>query len=452
MALTSQPSRRVLVLQPTNAEVSTIQSYTPRYEWPVDNELMLPVATTMGMRHTEASFTIHRVDVSVILGGTSQYRLEIISYDTAGLNPITHVDQLVIITGNRERISVAVADAAVDENRSLELFITETSALIPVDGMTVTLIAEDFAEIDPIREGHLILDEDAITMAVRPALQFVGLEVTDDAFNNRTVVSLPFNSSTKTSAYTITQDDNLVKGDASAGTFNLTLPSPASFGNGELLLKKTDTTLNAIGILGTIDGVVNTTLNTVGETLRLASNSSTWTKVSRYTETPWTTPVTWVAGVTATTTAPTLGTATVIENKLSWRRTGQNIQARYFFRKTLSGTATNGTGDYIFPLPSGIAFNTALVPIESTTLGTGSYLRNSDVGRANISVHTLYLGAGWCAPYSSTSFTAGVLYSGGAGNGFAITLGAASNVGELATFDHVVWSFYIDAPVLGWNE
>jgi hypothetical protein len=192
MALTRQVERRVLILTPTNAEVSTNQVYAARYEWRVDGELTLPTTTIIdSLKHVDAAFSIYRVDVSVNEGGTSEYRVIIKSYDTAGLNPVTHVDNLVTITGDRNRVSIPVLNAAVDQNTSLELTIFENSVGMPAKDMTVTLIAEDFADLQPEREGHRILDESNVVFAQRPDLKFdTPFTVTDDAINNRTVVSM----------------------------------------------------------------------------------------------------------------------------------------------------------------------------------------------------------------------------------------------------------------------
>lgn len=190
MSLTHQVERRVLILQPTNAEVSTNQIYAAKYEWVANGELSVPTATVFdSLKHTDAAFTIYRVDVSVETGGTSQYRIIVKSYDTAGLNTVTHVDDYVSLTGDRNRVSVNVADGAVDENRSLEFTLTESTIGTPAYDMTVTLIAEDFADLQPEREGHRILDEDDTVMAYRPDLQFNNLLVEDDGGNNRTVVT-----------------------------------------------------------------------------------------------------------------------------------------------------------------------------------------------------------------------------------------------------------------------
>lgn len=190
MSLTRQVSRKVLILQPSNAEVSTAQVYAARYEWRVDGELTIPVSSVIdSLKHVDAKFSIYRVDVSVNKGGTSQYQVLIKSYDTAGANPVVHVDEYITLTGDRNRISIAVNNAAVAENRSLELSLLESTPGIPAQDMTVTLIAEDFAELSPERLGHRILDEAEVVQAQRPDLRFSNLVVEDDALANATNIT-----------------------------------------------------------------------------------------------------------------------------------------------------------------------------------------------------------------------------------------------------------------------
>lgn len=196
MAITNQVSRKVLVLQNTDAEVSTNQVYAAHYEWRVDGELTLPVPTVIdSLKHGDAAFSIYRVDVSVNVGGTSTYQILIKSYDTAGLNPITHVSEYITIAGNKNRAAISVLNAAVPQNRSLECTVYESTALIPASDMTVTLVAEDFANMDPARDGHRILNEAAVVQAQRPDIQFTDsgvaqVSVSDDSINNRTVINV----------------------------------------------------------------------------------------------------------------------------------------------------------------------------------------------------------------------------------------------------------------------
>lgn len=192
MSITRQVSRRALILQPSDAEVSTNQVYAARYEWRVDGELSIPSPTVIdSLKHTDAAFSIYRVDVSVNIGGTSQYQVLIKSYDTAGLNPVTHVDEYITLTGNKNRISVAVLNAAVDQNRSLELTILEFSPAVAASDMTVTLIAEDFASQSPERQGHRIINSADTVMAQRADLKFRDMDAFDDGGGNKTVIRYP---------------------------------------------------------------------------------------------------------------------------------------------------------------------------------------------------------------------------------------------------------------------
>lgn len=210
MSITRQVSRRALILQPSDAEVSTNQVYAARYEWRVDGELSIPSPTVIdSLKHTDASFSIYRVDVSVNIGGTSQYQILIKSYDTAGLNPVIHVDEYITLTGNKNRISVAVLNAAVDQNRSLELTLLENSAAVAASDMTVTLIAEDFADMTPARDGHRVLNAAAVVQAQRPDLQFKGANVIDDSINNRTIVDMGFIGQYLESDLTLAQHQTL---------------------------------------------------------------------------------------------------------------------------------------------------------------------------------------------------------------------------------------------------
>ena len=200
MAITRQTSRRTLILTPSNAEVSTNQVYAARYEWRVDGELVFPVSTVIdSLKHTDAAFSIYRVDVSVNVGGTSQYLVVIKSYDTAGLNPVTHVSDYVTLTGNRNRVSIPVINAAVPENSSLELSLIDNTTGMPAQDMTVTLIAEDFADLVPERLGHRVLNASNVVQAQRPDLKFdvsgagLSLSVTDNSVANRTEIKYQMN-------------------------------------------------------------------------------------------------------------------------------------------------------------------------------------------------------------------------------------------------------------------
>ncbi len=60
----------------------------------------------------------------------------------------------------------------------------------------------------------------------------------------------------------------------------------------------------------------------------------------------------------ATTTAPTLGTTTI--NKAQWRWVGGDMEIAYDLRQT--GSGSGGSGDYLFPIPSGYSMDTNRMP------------------------------------------------------------------------------------------
>ncbi len=248
MSLTKQTERRVLILQPTNAEVSTNQVYAARYEWPINGELTFPAPTIIdSLRHTDAAFSIYRIDVSVEQGGTSQYQITIKSYDTAGLNPVTHVDDYITITGDKNRISIPVLNAAVPQNSSLELTVFESSVGTPASDMTVTLIAEDFASIRPERLGHRIVNSADTVMAQEPDLKFIGATLSDDP-TVKTVVRNDVDYSkvrTVTSSSSATLADSTFILDCTSGAVTLTLPSAASAIDKEYSIKKSDSSVNS---------------------------------------------------------------------------------------------------------------------------------------------------------------------------------------------------------------
>lgn len=91
---------------------------------------------------------------------------------------------------------------------------------------------------------------------------------------------------TKTTTYTATADETVILASSSGGPWTLTLPAAASFTNKDLLIKKTDSSLNAITIDGngseTIDGATTTTLNTQYESVRIVCDGSNWFIMARH--------------------------------------------------------------------------------------------------------------------------------------------------------------------------
>lgn len=193
MALTRQISRRALVLQPTNAEVSTSQVQAPFYEFVVDGELTIPVEAQFdSARHLEAAQNMHLAVASVKVAGTSQYRIRVVSVDANGINAVTHIDQTVLFTADNGLITLPFITSLVPQNRSLLLYLTEALVGTPSSDLSVTLIAEPFSQLTQVRNGHLIQDSDGNTLPQQDSLQFAGPNValSDEPANQRTVVTV----------------------------------------------------------------------------------------------------------------------------------------------------------------------------------------------------------------------------------------------------------------------
>lgn len=87
---------------------------------------------------------------------------------------------------------------------------------------------------------------------------------------------------TKTAAYTATNDDDMILVDCTSGAVTIALPAAStavtSAGNQNklLVIKKIDSSANAVTISGTIDGATNYHLVRQNEIVELASNGSAW--------------------------------------------------------------------------------------------------------------------------------------------------------------------------------
>lgn len=200
MALTTRISRRSHVLQSTNAEVSTSQTQAPYYTFVVDGELTIPIeAQYDSARHIEAEQNMHLAMASVKVAGTSQYRIKLISYDTAGLNPVIHINQVVTFTADNGMITLPFLSSLITQNRTLNLFLTEEVVGTPSFDFSVTLVAEDFATLTPIRNGHIIQNPADALLAQQDKLKFnvsgagLSLSITDDPGNDRTIVQYTSN-------------------------------------------------------------------------------------------------------------------------------------------------------------------------------------------------------------------------------------------------------------------
>ncbi len=186
------------------------------------------------------------------------------------------------------------------------------------------------------------------------------------ATNNLTVVS-------KTANYTVTTSDDVILVNANSGGASFTLTLFAASGNSgkKIQVIRTDNDLaKTVTIDGnaseTINGATTILLHTQYESYTIVCDGSNWHILDHKTNTPWTS---YTMTIGATTSAPTKGTTTT--DQALWRRNGSAIDVRYTLDQSGAGSA--GTGDYLFPVPTGLTIDTSLIPASTSDNHLGCY-------------------------------------------------------------------------------
>ena len=192
MALTKQISRRSLILTPTNAEVSTAQTISPYYDFIIDGVLTIPATDTYdAARYIDAAQDFFSAKISVGVGGTSQYRIKVTSYDSAGANPVEHINALSAFTTANAITSLSFSQASVAAERTIVMSVAEEIVGTSCEDLSLTIVSGTFGDLEFINPGHIVEDDSAV-FTQREKLQFIGDEVavTDDAGNNRSVITI----------------------------------------------------------------------------------------------------------------------------------------------------------------------------------------------------------------------------------------------------------------------
>lgn len=191
MALTKQISSRSLILSPTTAEVSTAQTIAPYYDFRIDGVLEIPVSETFdASRHVDAAQTLVAARLTVQTGGTSQYRVVVKSYDSAGVFQVDHINTVVSPTTANAIISVPFIDADVPINSTLVLHLSEETVGTRAEDLSLTLISGTFADLDQVTNGHVIQNSAGTEVTQRTNLQLEGAGFADEAGNDRTAVMI----------------------------------------------------------------------------------------------------------------------------------------------------------------------------------------------------------------------------------------------------------------------
>jgi len=193
MAITRQVGRRVVVLQNTEAEVSTSQTIAPQYTWTVNGELTIPTETALDALHQiDATAQLQEVRVSARTLGDSQYRIKVINRNLIGSNVRVLVDQTLTFSTDRAVYSLVISDATLEQQSTLEVTIEEVvQGISPAKDLTVSAIVENFGAANPVRNGHIIQRDDNTSLPQQDILKFAGaFATTDNAIDGKTEVTL----------------------------------------------------------------------------------------------------------------------------------------------------------------------------------------------------------------------------------------------------------------------
>lgn len=219
-----------------------------------------------------------------------------------------------------------------------------------------------------------------VTSVTMPSEWAVANQTTTPTFSRP-----PVNGTAKTTSYTLLSTDSTVYVNCSSAC-TITMPSPSSnaghvytlvdISSGTALVTISPSASEKFGYpqLSAIH------MSTQGEAWTLASDSTNWATITHKTDTA---PASYTMTVGATTTAPTMGTAGAITN--SWERHNQNMLIRFRYSQT-SASGNDGSGSYLYPIPSGYTINTSLVTCSASvsssfftsSIGSGGNYANSD--------------------------------------------------------------------------
>jgi hypothetical protein len=156
----------------------------------------------------------------------------------------------------------------------------------------------------------------------------------------------------------------------------------------------------------------------------------------------------------ASTTAPTYGTATITINQRLWKREGQNMRVRWYFEKTASGTATAGSGVYLFPINASYQIDTSLFTADTGTSNSANVAspRSNMVGIGAGTASTTQYFSGFTSVYNSQNVTLNFVQDVNSGSGSveSTTVGGGANAITTAAAMNYVLEAVV--PIVGWSS
>jgi hypothetical protein len=230
---------------------------------------------------------------------------------------------------------------------------------------------------------------------------------------------------------TLTSINDFLLCQASAGVFTVTLPSAVGIAGKILILKKTDSTFNAVTVatqsLQTIDTIYSTTtLNSQNETLTLISDGSNWNIISRRVPSIWTS----ISG-----TVPTaLPSWTAQNTVLTYSRMGSGLSM------TMNISVTGScSGPLVVSLPFGLNVATSSLVVGSGIVGSGLIINSGSYIPLRVLLQSN-------SPGAVQLYTE---FSNGSGSPVTITNLTATN-SAVAVSNGTSLNLKFEVPIQGW--
>lgn len=289
----------------------------------------------------------------------------------------------------------------------------------------LTISGSSFLTINATTAVDAVLDEDNM---VSDSATSLATQQSIKAYVDAQVAAGGTNVVSKTTTATLLTTEDVILADSTGGAFTISLPT--AVGNSgkiyDLIKEDNNFTVITIDADGTelINGLSTTTLNTVGESLRIVSDNVGWKILQRSTPAIWMTYTPTFSVTNATIAA-------------KWFRRGEHLLVESII--TFSGASATTT-TLPTPLPSGLTINTtSMVSTLGSVKGGGNLFDN---------------GTGFLAitPFYDTNTTiAPRAHSVISGQNYLVQCNPnADSPMVYASGDYIKMNF--EVPILGWYE
>lgn len=248
---------------------------------------------------------------------------------------------------------------------------------------------------------------------------------------------------------TATTADEMLILSGSSGTVNL----PTAVGNDgmEMEFYHNGTSLTQVYTIDgnsseTIGGSTTVKLHTNGQYLKIKAVSSNWLIIESKARTGWVDG--GALSIGATTTAPTKPTGLTVD-KMYWRRNGSEARILFQYKQSNITSAANGSGDYLYAIPSNLTIDTANLSLYTTVEGSGGFTTSNALGSVLLNDTTNANHVGSVIVYDSTQVR--IAYVGGVTSSTSqIGIVGSAAVGALATQANLFLMADFTVPILDW--